>query len=52
MFKYEIVLFFEFWGEDIVFVEEENETKAMRKAMNDYPEANGIVKIKCLNQVY
>lgn len=49
MFKFEIVLFFEFWGDDIVIVEAENETKAMRKAMNEYPDADGIKKIKCLN---
>jgi hypothetical protein len=48
MFDYEITLYFEYWGEELVRVKEETREKAMRKAMSDNPEAIAIRDIKCL----
>jgi hypothetical protein len=49
MFEYEITLYFEFWGEEMIIVSADNQEKAMRKAMGDNPEAIAIRDIKCLN---
>ena len=52
MFKFEVTLYFEFWGEEIITVDADNKAKAMKKAMNDNPEAIAIRDIKCLNIIH
>jgi hypothetical protein len=48
MFEYEITLYFEFWGEELVRVKGDTKEIAMRKAISENPEAIAIRDIKCL----
>jgi hypothetical protein len=52
MLKFEVTLYFEFWGEEIHIVEADSKVNAMKKVMNDNPEAIAVKNIKCLNIIY